>query len=209
MRTTKEITDWREANPGKRLDLSGANLRGAVLIDAVLRDANLSGANLRRADLRGAVLIDAVLRDANLSGADLRGAVLIDAVLRDANLSGADLRKAVLRNADLSGAVLPKVIKIENLFTEILSAIESGGKLHMGSWHECETTHCIAGWVITLAGEVGRVIEELAGAPWGATLIINESCPYLEGRVPNFYATDEEGMAFIKECVAKETKAAK
>ncbi len=159
MRTTKGITDWQEANPGKQLDL---------------RRADLSDANLRRADL-----------------------------------SGADLRRADLRRANLSGANLPKIIKVDKLFTHILAAIESGGELHMGSWHECETVHCIAGWVVTLAGEAGRVAENLVGTPWSATIIINESCQYLKGKVPNFYATDEEGMAFIKECVAKETKAAK
>ncbi len=97
-------------------DLSGADLRRAVLSDAVLRGADLSGADLRRAvlsgaDLRGADLRDAVLRGADLSGADLRravlsGADLCGADLRDAVLRGADLRRADLRRAVLSGADL-------------------------------------------------------------------------------------------------------
>ncbi|EAY9149506.1 pentapeptide repeat-containing protein [Salmonella enterica subsp. enterica serovar Uganda] len=84
------ITSMHES--GSRADLCGANLRGANL-----RDADLRGADLRDADLRGADL-----RDADLRGADLR-----DADLRGADLRGADLRDADLRGADLRGADLP------------------------------------------------------------------------------------------------------
>ncbi|EAB7705043.1 pentapeptide repeat-containing protein [Salmonella enterica subsp. enterica] len=79
------ITSMRESG-------SRANLRGAYLCGADLRDANLRGANLR---------------DANLRGADLRGAYLCDANLRGADLRGADLCGADLRGADLRGAYLP------------------------------------------------------------------------------------------------------
>ncbi|EKH5613044.1 pentapeptide repeat-containing protein [Salmonella enterica] len=78
------ITSMHES--GSRADLCGANLRGANLRDADLRGADLRGANLRDADLRGADL-----RDADLRGADLRGADLRDADLRGADLRGADL----------------------------------------------------------------------------------------------------------------------
>ncbi|EAB7596013.1 pentapeptide repeat-containing protein [Salmonella enterica subsp. enterica serovar Hadar] len=96
---------------------SRANLRGAYLCDADLRDADLRGANLRDAylcdaDLRGANLRDAYLCDADLRDADLRDAYLCDADLRganlrDANLRGANLRGAYLCDADLCGAYLP------------------------------------------------------------------------------------------------------
>ena len=76
----------------------------------------------------------------------------------------------------------------------------------MDSWHQegCETVHCMSGWAIHLAGEVGRVMEGLVGPSYTGALIINESCPYLEGKVPNFYAKNEQGMAFINECAEKE-----
>jgi uncharacterized protein YjbI with pentapeptide repeats len=93
------------------LDLKGADLGGADLSRANLRDANLSGAdlsraNLRDADLGGADLSRANLRDADLSDAFLRDAILIRADLRDANLSKANLRDADLSEADLGGADL-------------------------------------------------------------------------------------------------------
>ncbi|EDV6930361.1 pentapeptide repeat-containing protein [Salmonella enterica subsp. enterica serovar Uganda] len=98
------ITSMHES--GSRADLCGANLRGANLRDADLRGADLRGANLRDADLRGADLRGANLRDADLRGADLRDADLRDADLRGADLRGADLRGADLRDADLRGADL-------------------------------------------------------------------------------------------------------
>ncbi|MFH8611139.1 pentapeptide repeat-containing protein [Streptomyces sp. NPDC018029] len=61
-------------------------------------------------DRRGADLIGARLRGADLKGADLRGSYLIgadlsDADLRAADLIGADLRDTDLRGADLTGAL--------------------------------------------------------------------------------------------------------
>jgi hypothetical protein len=58
-------------------DLIGARLRGADLRQANLRGAYLIGADLRDADLRQADLIGADLRDANLEGADLTGALFL------------------------------------------------------------------------------------------------------------------------------------
>ena len=64
----------RNEEGGERADLSGAVLRRA---------------NIRDADLSSADLSNAVLRDANLSGAYLSGAFLIRADLRDADFSDA------------------------------------------------------------------------------------------------------------------------
>ncbi|EDT1677147.1 pentapeptide repeat-containing protein [Salmonella enterica subsp. enterica serovar Javiana] len=77
-------------------DLYGANLCGADLRDTNLRGADLYGANLcdtnlRDTNLRGADLRDTNLRGANLCGADLYGANLCGADLCDTNLRGADL----------------------------------------------------------------------------------------------------------------------
>jgi len=59
----KDHAAWLRDGSGKRADLSGEDLGGAVL-----RRANLGGANLSRADLGGA----------NLSGANLGGATIYD-----------------------------------------------------------------------------------------------------------------------------------
>jgi uncharacterized protein YjbI with pentapeptide repeats len=78
-------------------DLTGANLLGADLQEAILVNANLLGADLRFANLQ-----EALLWDANLEGADLQGADL-----SDANLQQADLRSA-------EGLTAPQIEAAEN-----------------------------------------------------------------------------------------------
>lgn len=126
--------------------------------------------------------------------ADLWGADLRDADLRDADLTGADLT-----NADLTGADLPEGIPVvEDLDRKILAAVTDGvGSLVMREWHTCETTHCRAGWAIVLAGPEGMVLEERFGPAVAGALIYAASRP---GRpVPDFYTTNYEAMASIRE----------
>jgi uncharacterized protein YjbI with pentapeptide repeats len=176
-----------------KVSLRVANLGGANLSSADLRGANLDDADLSSADLRGAYL-----RGANLSSADLRGANLDDADLRDAdlrgaNLSSADLRDADLRGANLSSAYLRGVPAVPNIDAAILGAIEAGGALDMDAWHTCETTHCRAGWAITLAG---NELEQLIGPCAAGALIYAASRP--DKRVPDFFASDEDALADIR-----------
>jgi hypothetical protein len=89
-----------------------ANLRGADLSNARLRDANLSCADLSNAYLRGADL-----SNANLSNAYLRGADLSNARLRDANLSCADLSNADLSNAYLTDARNTEIALAKTIIT--------------------------------------------------------------------------------------------
>ena len=129
------------------------------------------------------------------------GAVILDvANLRDANLRDADLRGANLSDANLSGM---EFIAVPGLHQKILAAIDGGGKLEMGSWHTCETTHCRAGWAVVLAGNAGRLLEAQMGSSAAGALITQASCPWLE-KVPNFYAANEEALADIKACAERE-----
>jgi hypothetical protein len=100
------IGEWRRANPGVRLDLSGADMSGANLSEAKLGLADLTDADLSGADLSAAKLSDADLWQANLSGANLSRAYLRRAALRWADLSGANLDWANLNWADLLSAKL-------------------------------------------------------------------------------------------------------
>lgn len=94
-------------------DLRGADLRGAYLVGANLRVTHLQGADLRDANLEGADLRGAYLHGADLVGANLFGADLRSTDLRDANLVGADLRDADLRRTFLLGANLDGEILIK------------------------------------------------------------------------------------------------
>ena len=177
-------------------NLSEANLSWANLSWANLSDANLSEANLSKADLSKADLSEADLSEANLSEANLS-----EADLSKANLSEANLSKANLSEADLSWANIAKIlpdITVPSLHRKILAAIEAGGELEMSSWHKCETTHCRGGWSVNLAGTAGRVLEACLGTSVAAALIHIASCPALEGKVPDFLASNEDALADIR-----------
>ncbi|HEY7190903.1 MAG TPA: pentapeptide repeat-containing protein [Vicinamibacterales bacterium] len=87
---------WREQNPGKDPDLTGAYLVGADLAGGKLENVNLQEANLRGAVLTGASLNGANLRNANLWGARAAGV----------DLSGLDGQQCSFSQADLVGATL-------------------------------------------------------------------------------------------------------
>jgi hypothetical protein len=204
---------WLKDGTGARADLTGARLTGAILTrarltDAILTDADLTDARLTRARLTGARLTGARLTGADLTGARLTGADLArarltDARLTDADLTGARLTDAILTDADLTGArltgaALPAAPVVENLHSKMLEVCSAPKALDMATWHTCETTHCRAGWAITLAGDEGAALEKKFGSAVAGTLIYHAST----GTVPNFYDDNETAMADIKRCAA-------
>jgi hypothetical protein len=68
----------------------------------------------------------------------------------------------------------------------------------MDSWHTCETTHCRAGWAITLAGGPGKKLEKDYGPENAGRMIYLAST----GRVPHFFATNERALEDIRACAA-------
>jgi len=155
-------------------------------------------AYLQRAPL--AIEIDASLESESWGrklGAAIKIALKSDADLSGAVLSGADLSGADLRGADLSDAV-----KIPHIDAAILAAVDTGGNLEMGNWHTCQTTHCLAGWAITLAGEAGLTLEREYGPAAAGALIYAASSP--DKRIPNFYATNADAMADLRARAAED-----
>jgi hypothetical protein len=207
-----------------RANLAGANLAGAYLADANLAGADLARANLARADLARADLAGANLAGANLAGANLADADLADADLAGADLADADLAGAIGLPATLSATPAseppqtrepwrrrspeeiaeryrqshPEVPVLPDLDTRMAEVCSVPGALEMGRWHSCETTHCRAGWAITLAGEVGKKLEEEHGPRRAGAMIYRAST----GRVPHFFASNEAALKDIQECAA-------
>ena len=70
----------------------------------------------------------------------------------------------------------------------------------MGQWH-CGTTHCRAGWVVTLAGEEGAALEKYHNTELAAMLIYRESgSPINPAR---FYDSNEDALADMKKRAEK------
>ena len=91
---------------GKRAELHGADLQRAILRNSDLQGADLQRAILRNSDLQGADLQHAILGDSDLQGAILQHAILHDVDFRRADLRGADLQHSDLWDSDLQGAIL-------------------------------------------------------------------------------------------------------
>jgi uncharacterized protein YjbI with pentapeptide repeats len=100
--------------------LSGADLRGANLSNADLRDVVLRGALVDGADLTNANLSGADLRDATLGSIKWIGQPTFTTRLHDADLSGANLRDAKVTSEQLNafkclkGATMPNGQKYED-----------------------------------------------------------------------------------------------
>ena len=164
-----------------------------------------------RFDLSGEVIYNSMLEEGmDLSGADLRGVDLTSMTasgvnFEGADFTGADIRFMTLADCNLKDAIgLPDAPVVENIDAAILSIIDSGkGKLDMNVWHDpyCETTHCRAGWAVTLAGPAGRKLEERYGVPTAGALIYNTSRPGTP--IPNWFVTDREAIADMEMYASK------
>ena len=74
----------------------------------------------------------------------------------------------------------------------------------MGIWHTCDTTHCRAGWVIVLAGSVGKELESFYGTLLTAMKIYDASCPGFKINPCRFFDTDEDALNDMKSLVEEE-----
>ncbi|MFD7682895.1 pentapeptide repeat-containing protein [Streptomyces sp. NPDC060187] len=137
------LNDW----DWKWVDLTSADLEGAILNRTCMAGAQLSHAKLARAqlydcDLRGANLryVDlaaANLQLADLTTAELMGVNLEDASLHSARLDGAKCRYARMSHADLSGAVLAGA---DLMGSELIGATLQGTKFEGAFLGNCDLT---------------------------------------------------------------------
>ena len=77
----------------------------------------------------------------------------------------------------------------------------------MSKWHACETTHCRAGWVVTLAGPEGKALEKETSTCFAAMQIYKASSD-IKVSPTRFFESSEIAMADIKRCAKEEAEAA-
>ncbi len=87
----------------------------------------------------------------------------------------------------------------------MLAAVKKPQALNMGNWHTCETTHCRAGWVVTLAGKEGKELESKTSTLFAAMQIYHKSSP-IEVSPVRFYDGNEAAMKDIEKCSEEEAK---
>ena len=91
------------------------------------------------------------------------------------------------------GAAEPVAIPvIPDIHKVVYEAASAPCALKMSTWHTCETTHCRAGWVVALAGEEGRRLEQFHDTPLAAQLIYQASG--YDINPCRFYDSNEKAM---------------
>jgi hypothetical protein len=73
----------------------------------------------------------------------------------------------------------------------------------MDNWHTCETTHCRAGWVVTLAGEEGKKLEGQTNTQFAAMQIYKASSD-IRVSPTRYFESDEEAMKDMRRCAELE-----
>lgn len=102
---------------------------------------------------------------------------------------------------------MPETPVIKNIHQEVLKAVSSQGcSLNMEAWHTCETTHCRAGWVVTLAGEAGKRLEKETSTLFAAMQIYHKSNPGVSVSPVRFFDSNEKAMEDIQKCAELEVK---
>jgi hypothetical protein len=84
---------------------------------------------------------------------------------------------------------------VAGLHRQVYAAASAPGALAMRDWHTCRTTHCWAGWIVTLAGEEGQALEARTDCPTAATLIW---CASTDAPLPDFYSDDATTLAAMR-----------
>ena len=118
------------------------------------------------------------------------------AYLTRANLTGADLTGAYLTRANLSGVIGLKIAADApaRLLAVARAALQPGA-LYMNDWHTCETTHCISGWAVHLAGEVGCVLETAVGVHMAGLYLLGVEA------AGHFYDTNKEATKYLQSVI--------
>jgi hypothetical protein len=100
--------------------------------------------------------------------------------------------------------VRPPTHIIPNIHQAVYDAASQPKALNMGEWHTCATTHCRAGWVVTLAGKEGAALEAATSTQFAAMQIYRASDP--TWRMSDFFASNADALADMKR-LAKKGKA--
>ncbi len=87
---------------------------------------------------------------------------------------------------------------IENIHRSVYAAASNKLALNMADWHSCDTCHCRAGWVVTLAGSAGAKLESKISTLFAAMLIYKASDPVNKVSVLRFYDSNENAIADMK-----------
>lgn len=160
---------------------AGCDMKKSVLAMAQFHRCDFAGADLSYADLDGTYFM----------GCDLRGAKFTRIPL-SAVLTGSLIN---LEDLPLTNVEIPLV---EDLHRKVYDAITGDScRLDMRQWHTCETIHCRAGWVSTIAfGKERWIAENMHPVSILALAVYLKAYPGMP--VPDWYTSDGDAMLDIR-----------
>lgn len=148
----------------------------------------------------------------NFYKANLNHSSFLNCTINGGNFVEAELSDVIVKGSDLLGpesaqSLINKGIttfppSVDFIHQKVLHNAKIGG-LDMGDFHTCDTTHCIAGWAIHLAGDKGYYAEQKLDPENAGAMIYLASDRQLE-KIPNFYTDDESAMRELEYLAAKE-----
>lgn len=106
-------------------------------------------------------------------------------------------------NKENADKAFPEIPKIDNIHQKIFAAVSNPGALEMGDWHSCDTTHCRAGWVVHLAGELGKKLEDKTSTAFAAMQILKVSS-HIRVYPNQFCKSNKQAMEDIERCANEE-----
>ena len=104
-----------------------------------------------------------------------------------------------------NGKVPPAIPTIPDIHKTIYAAASQPGSLDMQTWHTCKNTHCRAGWVVTLAGQQGKELEDFYNTELAAMMIYDASTEDFKINPARFFDKNDEALADMKK-LAEESK---
>ena len=102
-------------------------------------------------------------------------------------------QRASLDGASLVGALgLAIATDAPQRLRAAATAALQKGALQMQTWHTCETTHCLGGWLVHQAGELGRLLELAVGTSMAGLMLGG-----IEAH-SHFHDSDEEAAEWLQ-----------
>jgi hypothetical protein len=97
---------------------------------------------------------------------------------------------------------------IENIHQKVYEAAShKPDALNMSDWHTCDTTHCRAGWVVFLAGDAGKKLEQKTSTLFAALQIYDVSSK-IDVSPVRFFEDNKTALDDMKKCAELEKEAA-
>lgn len=200
------------------VDFQDADLDEVKAVKTSFRMASFRNTTARRANFDSAVFDGALLLGCRFTRAYLVAASFDWATLFGSDFSESDFQLATgfdtaqLKATCLDGAKPPLTlvvdsVKVDRLHQRVYEAARQEGALDMREWHgKCGTSHCRAGWVTSLAGPQGSVLEALFGTSVAASIIYKASDPGLL-KLPQFFdVPNEVALEDMRLCAEREAE---